>query len=115
MADIIDIIQIGNTVLFLNPTPNWRNPPSGKYANDGLNKWTPNMSIKKMKIDTLNLLIRTNRLIEYILVVCYTVLRKFISDFKVNTLIGPKIIIPVIPVIITVQIIVTKLCNIIAF
>ena len=84
MADIIDIIQIGNTVLFLNPTPNWRNPPSGKYANDGLNKWTPNMSIKNMKIDTLNLLIRTNRLIEYILVVCYTVLRKFISDLKAN-------------------------------
>ena len=50
MADIIDIIQIGNTVLFLNPTPNWRNPPSGKYANDGLNKWTPNMSIKNVVI-----------------------------------------------------------------
>jgi hypothetical protein len=38
MAKIIEITQIGMTVLCLYPTPNGLNPPSWLYKNPGLIK-----------------------------------------------------------------------------
>lgn len=55
MAKMMDITQIGITVLFLYPTPNGLNPPSLLYRNAGFMKCIIENNIKNIKIATFNL------------------------------------------------------------
>lgn len=60
---MIEISHIGTTVLCLNPTPNGRYAPFGKYANPGFNIWIDPNNKTNIRIENGSLYILSNFLV----------------------------------------------------
>ena len=64
---MIATIHTGTTVLFLNPKPNGRYPPSLLYANPGFIKWKMENNTKKIITATFTLLCANHFCDKYII------------------------------------------------